>query len=42
VGPLPVGVEGNGALKLGNDLTVLSEEKTSVYQGLERGQAVSL
>jgi hypothetical protein len=42
VEPLPVGVEGNRALKLGNDLAVLAEDQPGVYQGLERGQAVGL
>src|ERR1019366_4976413 len=42
VGPLPVGVQGNSAFELRNDLAVLAQEEPGVYQGLERGQAVGL
>jgi hypothetical protein len=40
--PLPVGVEGDGQLELGDYLAVLAEKEPCVGQGFEGGQAVTL
>jgi hypothetical protein len=41
MGPLSVGVDGDGALEIREDLAVLAEGEPGIYQVLGRGQPVA-